>query len=61
MLDTSKDRDITGHVMPNLIYVSREKSRTSPHNFKAGALNVLVSSQSHENAIYDKYIVYFEQ
>jgi hypothetical protein len=28
--------------MPNLIYVSREKSRTSPHHFKAGALNVLV-------------------
>ena len=29
--------------MPNLIYVSREKSRTAPHHFKAGALNVLVS------------------
>ncbi|PON32354.1 Cellulose synthase [Parasponia andersonii] len=28
--------------MPNLIYVSRAKSRTSPHNFKAGALNVLI-------------------
>ncbi|PON68985.1 Cellulose synthase [Trema orientale] len=42
ILDNSKDRDITGHVMPNLIYVSREKSRTSAHNFKAGALNVLI-------------------
>ncbi|GMN31463.1 hypothetical protein TIFTF001_003272 [Ficus carica] len=42
VLDRSKDRDKTGHVMPNLIYVSREKSRTSPHNFKAGALNVLI-------------------
>ncbi|KAG2680821.1 hypothetical protein I3760_11G115900 [Carya illinoinensis] len=42
ILDSDKDRDITGHVMPNLIYVSREKSRTSPHHFKAGALNVLL-------------------
>jgi hypothetical protein len=30
-------------LMPTLIYVSREKSKTSPHHFKAGALNVLVS------------------
>ena len=29
--------------MPNLIYLSREKSKTSFHHFKAGALNVLVS------------------
>lgn len=29
--------------MPNLVYVSREKSKASPHNFKAGALNALVS------------------
>ncbi|GMQ05846.1 hypothetical protein CsSME_00050692 [Camellia sinensis var. sinensis] len=28
--------------MPNLIYVSRHKSKTSPHHFKAGALNALV-------------------
>ncbi|XP_024028555.1 cellulose synthase-like protein G3 [Morus notabilis] len=42
ILDKSKDRDITGHVMPNLIYVSREKSMTSHHHFKAGALNVLI-------------------
>ncbi|XP_008239158.1 PREDICTED: cellulose synthase-like protein G3 [Prunus mume] len=27
---------------PNCIYVSREKSRTSHHNFKAGALNALL-------------------
>lgn len=45
LLDNSKDRDITGHPMSNLIYVSREKSRTSPHHFKAGALNALVSSK----------------
>ncbi|KAK9122061.1 hypothetical protein Syun_019678 [Stephania yunnanensis] len=41
LLDSSEDKDITGHKMPNLVYVSREKSRTSHHNFKAGALNVL--------------------
>nr|XP_048319850.1 cellulose synthase-like protein G3 isoform X5 [Ziziphus jujuba var. spinosa] len=42
ILDSSRDTDITGNVMPNLIYVSREKSRTSIHHFKAGALNVLL-------------------
>ncbi|KAF7137451.1 hypothetical protein RHSIM_Rhsim07G0081100 [Rhododendron simsii] len=42
LLEIGKDRDITGQSMPNLIYVSRQKSRTSPHHFKAGALNVLV-------------------
>ncbi|KAH7864113.1 hypothetical protein Vadar_025945 [Vaccinium darrowii] len=40
--EIGKDRDITGQSMPNLIYVSRQKGRTSPHNFKAGALNVLL-------------------
>ena len=33
-----------GHTMPNLVYVSRGKSINLPHNFKAGALNALVSS-----------------
>ncbi|CAL9030454.1 unnamed protein product [Prunus brigantina] len=42
LLDNSKDRDIADNSMPNLIYVSREKSRTSHHNFKAGALNALL-------------------
>ncbi|KAK9144985.1 hypothetical protein Sjap_004888 [Stephania japonica] len=41
LLDGSEDRDIVGHKIPNLVYVSREKSKTSPHHFKAGALNVL--------------------
>ncbi|XP_044476558.1 cellulose synthase-like protein G2 [Mangifera indica] len=40
--ENKKDRDITGHLLPNLIYVSREKSKTSRHNFKAGALNTLL-------------------
>ncbi|XP_062074607.1 cellulose synthase-like protein G3 isoform X1 [Humulus lupulus] len=42
ILHKSKNKDITGHVMPNLIYVAREKRRTSIHNFKAGALNALI-------------------
>ncbi|XVF51284.1 hypothetical protein PTKIN_Ptkin04bG0172500 [Pterospermum kingtungense] len=42
LLDKNKDRDVTGHRLPNLVYVSRQKSKSSPHHFKAGALNVLV-------------------
>ncbi|KAG2680818.1 hypothetical protein I3760_11G115800 [Carya illinoinensis] len=42
LLDSGKNKDMTNHLMPNLIYVSREKSKTSYHNFKAGALNVLL-------------------
>ncbi|CAH8275551.1 unnamed protein product [Arabidopsis lyrata] len=36
-MDTTKK-----YIMPNLIYVSREKSKVSPHHFKAGALNTLL-------------------
>ncbi|XP_051151247.1 cellulose synthase-like protein G3 [Andrographis paniculata] len=42
LLDSKKDRDIRGGSMPNLVYVSREKSSTTPHHFKAGALNTLL-------------------
>ncbi|ONI07494.1 hypothetical protein PRUPE_5G123700 [Prunus persica] len=42
LLDNSKDKDITEQSMSNLIYVSREKRRTSPHHFKTGALNDLL-------------------
>ncbi|PIA34554.1 hypothetical protein AQUCO_03700086v1 [Aquilegia coerulea] len=42
LLESEKDKDTTGHGMPNLVYLSREKSRTSPHYFKAGALNALL-------------------
>ncbi|CAK7335761.1 unnamed protein product [Dovyalis caffra] len=42
LLDASKDKDIAGSLMPNLIYVSREKSKATPHHFKAGALNALI-------------------
>ncbi|KAK7832552.1 cellulose synthase-like protein g1 [Quercus suber] len=42
LLESSKNKDITDHLMPNLIYHSREKSKTSFHHFKAGALNVLL-------------------
>ncbi|WCJ26555.1 cellulose synthase like G3 [Euphorbia peplus] len=36
------NKDISGNFLPTLIYVSREKSKTSHHHFKAGALNVLL-------------------
>ncbi|KVH95318.1 Cellulose synthase [Cynara cardunculus var. scolymus] len=36
------DKDSAGGAMPNLIYLSRQKSNNKPHNFKAGALNVLL-------------------
>ncbi|PSS11207.1 Cellulose synthase-like protein [Actinidia chinensis var. chinensis] len=42
LLDNGRDKDIAGQFMPNLIYVSRQKSKTSPHHFKAGALNALL-------------------
>nr|XP_043638791.1 cellulose synthase-like protein G3 isoform X2 [Erigeron canadensis] len=42
ILDNTVDKDIRGRAMPNLIYVSREKKLDKPHNFKAGALNVMV-------------------
>ena len=42
LLESGKDIDVSGHSMPNLIYVTREKSITSPHHYKAGALNTLV-------------------
>ncbi|XP_020691910.1 cellulose synthase-like protein G3 [Dendrobium catenatum] len=42
LLESKKDKDITGHPLPNLIYISREKRPASLHNFKAGALNTLL-------------------
>ncbi|XP_076895881.1 cellulose synthase-like protein G3 [Bidens hawaiensis] len=42
LLDNNVDKDIKGGVMPNLIYASREKNSKIPHNFKAGALNVML-------------------
>lgn len=43
LLNSKKDVDSCGEPMPNLVYISREKSKGSPHHFKAGALNSLVS------------------
>ncbi|KAL0324173.1 UNVERIFIED_CONTAM: Cellulose synthase-like protein G3 [Sesamum calycinum] len=42
LLNSKRDVDNRGRAMPNLIYVSREKSKSTPHHFKAGALNVLL-------------------
>ncbi|XP_073109213.1 cellulose synthase-like protein G3 [Elaeis guineensis] len=46
LLESGKDTDIMGDVLPNLIYLSREKNINSPHHFKAGALNTLVRVSS---------------
>ncbi|KAH9290263.1 hypothetical protein KI387_034380 [Taxus chinensis] len=35
-----------GHDLPSLVYVAREKRPGKPHNFKAGALNVLIRVSS---------------
>ena len=51
MLESGKDMDITGHTMPNFVYVSRGKSPASPHHFKAGALNVLVNKLTENSSI----------
>ncbi|GAB4834601.1 hypothetical protein Ancab_032863 [Ancistrocladus abbreviatus] len=42
LLNNCIEKDSIGHSMPNLIYLSREKSKTQHHHFKAGALNTLV-------------------
>lgn len=42
ILANNKSKDAGGNFMPNLIYISREKSSNTHHRFKAGASNVLV-------------------
>ncbi|KAK1430651.1 hypothetical protein QVD17_13545 [Tagetes erecta] len=42
LIESEQEKDMNGHSMPNLIYVSREKNKAYPHNFKAGALNTLL-------------------
>lgn len=42
LLESGIDKDTVGDTMPNLVYVSREKNKDTPHHFKAGALNVLL-------------------
>ena len=37
--------DIDGQRLPTLVYMAREKRHQWPHNFKAGAMNALVSFQ----------------
>ncbi|KAL8238874.1 hypothetical protein R6Q59_015441 [Mikania micrantha] len=44
--ESAKEKDHSGQPMPNLVYVSREKNKNSPHNFKAGALNSLLRVSS---------------
>eukprot|EP00253_Pinus_taeda_P017146 PITA_17146 len=42
LLDKGEAKDIQGNDLPSLIYVSREKRPGISHNYKAGALNVLI-------------------
>ncbi|KAJ9550101.1 hypothetical protein OSB04_022644 [Centaurea solstitialis] len=42
LLESNEDKDIIGHPLPNLIYVSREKNKSVYHNFKGGALNTMI-------------------
>ncbi|CAH9147135.1 unnamed protein product [Cuscuta epithymum] len=42
LLESASNKDTRGHSMPNLVYVSREKSKSFPHHFKGGALNTLI-------------------
>ncbi|KAD6453595.1 hypothetical protein E3N88_08300 [Mikania micrantha] len=44
--ESAKEKDKKGDLMPNLVYVSREKNKNSPHHFKAGALNSLLRVSS---------------
>ncbi|KAH9290261.1 hypothetical protein KI387_034378, partial [Taxus chinensis] len=42
LLEKGKDSDVEGNDLPSMVYVCREKRPEHPHNFKAGALNVLI-------------------
>ncbi|KAI3518122.1 hypothetical protein L1887_06523 [Cichorium endivia] len=42
LLKHNQDKDVSGHYMPNLFYLAREKNKATPHNFKAGAINALL-------------------
>lgn len=37
--------DVEGSKLPTLVYLAREKRPKHPHNFKAGAMNALVTLQ----------------
>ncbi|KAI3710653.1 hypothetical protein L2E82_40442 [Cichorium intybus] len=46
LLKNNNDKDVIGHYMPNLFYISREKNKSKPHHSKAGALNTLIRVSS---------------
>ncbi|XP_038875597.1 cellulose synthase-like protein G3 [Benincasa hispida] len=46
LLESKNDRDMMGHSLPNLIYLSRQKSKAFHHHFKGGALNALLRVSS---------------
>ena len=39
--------DVEGSKLPTLVYLAREKRPEHPHNFKAGAMNALVTLQQY--------------
>lgn len=43
LLESASEKEQYGREIPNLVYVSREKRKSTLHNYKAGALNVLVT------------------
>ncbi|KAF4363266.1 hypothetical protein G4B88_016077 [Cannabis sativa] len=45
--------DIDGHALPTLVYLAREKRPQYHHNFKAGAMNSLLSAQISNAPIVD--------
>ncbi|KAF3783546.1 Cellulose synthase-like protein E6 [Nymphaea thermarum] len=46
--EDSKAVDVNGWPLPTLVYLAREKRPGYAHNFKAGAMNALVSCHEHE-------------
>ncbi|XP_052209376.1 cellulose synthase-like protein G3 isoform X2 [Diospyros lotus] len=44
LLEAREDKDITGQSMPNLVYVSREKSKMSFHHFKIRVSAVMTNA-----------------
>lgn len=59
---TTNGMDWDNEKLPLLVYVAREKRPSHPHHFKAGALNVLVSSTLFDRVknIFSSVIFYFK-
>lgn len=49
LLESGKDKDNTGHGMPSLVYVSREKKKNVPHKFQRWCSQCFASSIGHDD------------